>query len=60
MPTPFLYIPDYETECRICGTVPTVTVVGHEVPETELCASHFWGENSTPGDWNQTDHEDNE
>jgi hypothetical protein len=37
-----MFTPNFQSECRECGNSPTVVVVGHEVPETELCGWHFW------------------
>ena len=37
-----IYQPDFQSECRICGTSPTVVVQGHTVPNTELCGPHFF------------------
>ncbi len=34
--------PDFDEDCRICGTTPTVVVVGHKQPDTELCGVHFF------------------
>lgn len=34
--------PDFEAECRFCGTSPCVIVDGHEQPDTELCGAHFF------------------
>lgn len=35
--------PDFDTECRICGTSPCVIVVGHKhMPHTDLCGRHFF------------------
>jgi hypothetical protein len=37
------YLPDFEAECRECGTSPTVIVVGHpHRPDTELCGICFF------------------
>lgn len=36
------FYPDRRTECRICGTLPTVTAGGHKVPQTQLCGFHFF------------------
>ena len=37
-----IYHPDFQTECRICGTTPTVVVEGHPQPDTELCGACFF------------------
>lgn len=34
--------PNFEVECRICGTIPTVIVTTHKQPQTELCGPHFF------------------
>jgi hypothetical protein len=36
------YYPDFDSECRICGTSPCVVVAGHSQPKTELCGFHFF------------------
>lgn len=36
------YHPDFDAECRICGTSPCVVVDGHGQPDTELCGWHFF------------------
>ena len=48
------YCPDFEGECRICGTTPTVLVINHCLPETDLCGIHFWhdAEMAQWEDWN--------
>jgi hypothetical protein len=38
------YVPDFDIECRICGTLPTVVVVGHSQPQSELCGVHFFSD----------------
>lgn len=37
-----LYLADFTTECRICGTSPCVVVSDHSVPDTELCGICFF------------------
>lgn len=36
------YRPNFEEECYICGTSPTVVVENHVQPETSLCGPHFF------------------
>lgn len=36
------YRPDFETECSECGRTPTVVVINHIHPSTELCGYHFF------------------
>lgn len=38
--------PNFQGECRECGTSPTVIVVDHPVPETDLCGWHFFADRS--------------
>jgi len=45
-----LYHPDYDTECRICGTVPCVIVAGHIQPHTNLCGVCFFHDHDMT-DW---------
>ena len=45
------YHPDFESECRICDTAPTVVVEGHPYPNTRLCGYHFFH------DWSKRDWE---
>ena len=45
-----MFHPDFDTECRICGTTPTVVVEGHVQPQTELCGICFW-QDSSMFDW---------
>jgi len=45
MPKPFVihnFKPNFENDCRICGTTPTVVVPEHPVPETDLCGICFF------------------
>lgn len=42
MDFPDRYHPDFDGECRLCGTSPTVIVEGHVCPDTELCGVHFF------------------
>jgi hypothetical protein len=37
-----LYQPNFDDECLHCGKLPTVIVVGHLCPETELCGVCFF------------------
>lgn len=39
-----MFTPNFQGECRICGTSPTVVVPEHECPETNLCGPHFFNE----------------
>ena len=47
-----LFTPNFEGECHVCGTSPTVRVEGHAVPETDLCGPHFFNDPSMI-DWEQ-------
>lgn len=38
------FVPNFDIECRICETKPTVTVVEHVEPDTELCGPHFFAD----------------
>lgn len=38
------YHPNFHSECRCCGTSPTVIVEGHCEPDTGLCGSCFFGD----------------
>lgn len=40
------YHPDFDTECRICGTSPCVIVEDHVQPDTELCGICFFSDRS--------------
>lgn len=55
-----LYQADFQNDCRICGTSPTVIVNGHKQPETDLCGPCFFNDRSmlNPEDWNSEEHED--
>lgn len=49
-------VPDYETECDVCGQVPTVRIVdvkGKEVTHMEMCGVCTWGDSTCidPGNW---------
>lgn len=46
MDFPDNYHPDFEEECRICGTSPTVIVEGHVQPDTYLCGCCFFKDKS--------------
>lgn len=39
-----VFHPNFKVECRECGRQPTVIVVDHPVPNTELCGPHFFGD----------------
>ena len=45
-----VFKPNFDLECRECGAKPTVTVVGHICPDTELCGGHFFADR-TMIDW---------
>jgi len=49
-------------DCYICGSTPCVVVEGHEVPQTHLCGSHFFGDPSkhSPDTWNDNDQGDSD
>jgi hypothetical protein len=50
-----IYQPNFDGECRICGASPTVVVVGHTVPETQLCGAHFFNDRGMV-DWEEWNH----
>lgn len=56
-----VFHPDFEGECRECGTSPTVIVVDHVMPDTELCGPHFFADRAMV-DWTlwNTQEEDTE
>ena len=37
-----IYKPNFNVECHLCGTTPTVEIQGHVVPQTQLCGVHFF------------------
>lgn len=39
-----VFHPNFEGECRECGSSPTVIVVDHPVPDTCLCGRHFFAD----------------
>lgn len=45
-----VFRPDFDNECRECGTTPTVIVEGHSCPHTHLCGPHFFADRSMV-DW---------
>jgi hypothetical protein len=45
-----MYWPDWEDECRLCGTTPCVIVEGHVQPHTQLCGPHFFHDHDMT-DW---------
>jgi hypothetical protein len=51
-----MYKPDFKTECKECGATPTVVVVGHTCPATELCGFHFFLDRQMV-DWNEWNNE---
>ena len=48
------YAPDFEGECYVCSTSPTVLVIGHKQPETNLCGIHFFNDPQA-ADWESWD-----
>lgn len=38
------YQPNFARECRECGSSPTVIVIEHIQPETDLCGCCFFGD----------------
>ena len=38
------YHPDFECDCRICGSSPCVVVDDHPQGDTELCGICFFGD----------------
>ena len=42
MPVEEQFAPDFQSECSICGTSPTVVVLEHIQPNTELCGICFF------------------
>lgn len=48
------YVPDFDAECRVCGTSPCVIIIGHIQPDTELCGCCFFNDRSMidPDEWN--------
>ena len=44
--------PAFDVECNLCGTTPTVIVVGHSQPYTELCGPHFFHD-ETATQWSE-------
>lgn len=38
------YCPNFSGECRECGTSPTVIVIDHSTPDTDLCGCCFFGD----------------
>lgn len=51
--------PDFQSDCRICGTSPCVIVVGHPQPETSLCGIHFFLD-GTAADWQEWNEREDE
>lgn len=48
-----MYAPDFTSDCRICGTSPTVVVLHHKYePHTDLCGPHFFNDPQMT-DWDQ-------
>jgi hypothetical protein len=43
--------PDFETDCRLCGTSPCVRAEGHPQPDTDLCGVCFF-DSPDMNDWN--------
>lgn len=56
------YAPDFEDQCYLCGTSPTVIVVGHVQPQTQLCGPHFFDNQAMVSweDWNEVEKESDE
>jgi len=46
MTSSIIYHPNFDIDCRECGRLPTVIVVGHICPDTELCGVHFFSDRS--------------
>ena len=44
--------PDFELECRLCGTSPCVIVVNHVQSQTNLCGCCFFNDRSML-DWEE-------
>lgn len=44
------YKPDFDGECYVCGSSPTVIVIDHVVPDTNLCGVHFFNDRRM-SDW---------
>lgn len=56
------FIPDFESECYVCGFSPCVEVKNHLMPKTGLCATHFFQVDDSPEweDWNEKEQPDEE
>lgn len=55
-----VYHPDFDSECRLCGTSPCVVVAGHSQPYTELCGTHFFHDQKAVDHqtWNDNDEQE--
>jgi hypothetical protein len=40
----YVFKPNFDNECRECGAKPTVVVIDHPIPETDLCGPHFFAD----------------
>lgn len=47
-----MFQPNFKIECAICGTVPTVVVLDHIQPQTELCGVCFF-QSRLMKDWSE-------
>jgi hypothetical protein len=54
-----IYTPDFDEECFLCGTSPTVVVEGHTTPNTKLCGYHFFKDH-TMVDWEEWNNQPDE
>lgn len=48
VPSPPIYLPDFDSECEKCDAVPTVVLEGQS---TGLCGMHFFGGDRSMVDW---------
>jgi hypothetical protein len=48
--------PDFDEECRVCGSSPCVVVDNHPQGNTELCGACFFGDKSMV-DWQEWNEE---
>ena len=39
-----MFVPDFNSECQICGNSPTVMVPEHQCPDTNLCGVCFFSD----------------
>lgn len=54
-----IYSPDFDGECRECGSSPTVIVINHIVPNTDLCGPHFFADRAMVN-WELWNHQPDE